>query len=213
MKKGKVMDWGRLLALAGMKTFAGIMLVSAIALPLHAQAQISGTDLSQVDGEHGLLEVKGELVDSPCRLSMDSWDQTVDLGTLSTTDLSSPGARSQPLNFTVHLEGCLVASGRQYDERTGAITRGIDQPVVNVSFVAPADFSDPSLLKLSGVEGIALRMMDDRNSDIRLGSRGVPRLLTPGENQLRWTVVAERTPQVLVPGAFRAVADFRLSYD
>ena len=213
MNKETMVQWGRMLAPAGLSTALGVMLVSAVVVCPQALALTEGRDLSQVDGEHGLLEVKGELVDAPCRLSMESRDQTVDLGTLSTADLSAPGARSQPLTFTVRLEGCLVAAGRQYDARTGTMTRGADQPVVNVSFVAPADFSDPSLMRLSGVQGIALRMTDDRNHDIRLGSRGVPRLLTPGENQLRWTVVAERTPEALVPGAFRAVADFRMNYD
>ncbi|ENY5536621.1 fimbrial protein [Salmonella enterica] len=169
--------------------------------------------LEGVDGEHGLLTVTGELVDSPCRLSMDSRDQSVDLGTLASADLVYPGARSQPVIVTVKLEGCLPAAGRQYDAHTGTTTFSRSQPVVDVAFSAPADFSDPALMKLTGVEGIALRITDQNNRDIRLGSRGAPQLLTPGDNSLHWLIFAERLPGPLRPGAFRAVADFRLSYD
>lgn len=185
--------------------FCGMVMLAA---PGAGAASLEG-----VDGEHGLLTVTGELVDSPCRLSMDSRDQTVDLGTLASSELNYPGAQSSPVTLTVHLEGCLPASGRQYDAQTGQTTASSSQPVVNVAFTAPADFSDPSLMKLTGVEGIALRMTDDRNRDVRLGSRSVPQLLTPGDNILRWTIVAERVPGPLRPGTFRAVTDFRLNYD
>lgn len=174
---------------------------------------VDAASLEDVGGEHGTLTVAGQLVDSPCRMSMESRDQSINLGTLASADLTYPGARSQPVRFSVRLENCLAASGHLYDDRTDALTRGADQPVVNVAFTAPADFSDPSLMKLSGVKGIALRLTDAQNHDIRLGDRGVPHLLTPGDNMLNWTVVAERTPGSLVPGAFRAVADFRLSYE
>lgn len=200
------------------------MLRSALLSNLACSAAISGlvmfttsgagaASLEGVDGENGMLTVTGELVDSPCRLSMDSRDQTVDLGTLASADLRYPGARSQPVTVAVRLEGCLPAAGSLNDAQTGTATLSNSQPVVDVAFTAPADFSDPSLMKLDGVEGIALRMTDDHNRDVRLGSRGVPQLLVPGDNTLRWTIMAERVPGPIRPGAFRAVADFKLSYD
>lgn len=204
---------GRMLMSALASTLAGAVLVSAVVLPVRAQVESAYHPLSEVDGEHGLLHVKGELTDSPCRLTMDSMDQTIDLGTLASADLAYPGARSAPVHFTLRLQDCLVASGHIRDARSGGTVYGVNHPVVSVSFTAPADFSDPSLMKLHGVQGIALRMTDSRNHDVRVGSRGVPQLLTPGDNQLGWTVVAERTPEAIVPGPFRATADFRLSYD
>lgn len=204
---------GEMLLSALVSTLAGAALISVVVLPVRAQTLSAYHPLSDVDGEHGLLHVKGELTDSPCRLTMDSMDQTIDLGTLASADLAYPGARSAPVRFTLRLQDCLVASGHIRDTRSGGTVFGVNHPVVSVSFTAPADFSDPSLMRLHGVQGIALRMTDARNHDVRLGSRGVPKLLTPGDNQLAWTVVAERTPEALVPGPFRATADFRLSYD
>jgi type 1 fimbria pilin len=177
---------------------------------MEANAEASLTD---VDGEHGILHVYGQLVDSPCRLSMASRDQTVDLGMLASGDLISPGARSQPVAFSVQLLGCLVASGHLVDDRSDSTVWGANQPVVSVGFTAPADFSDPSLMKLNGVQGVALRITDSNGDDMRLGSHGVPKLLTPGDNTLTWMLQAERVPGQLVPGSFQAVADFRMSYD
>ncbi|MBF7997764.1 fimbrial protein [Rahnella laticis] len=192
--------------------WSGCALISMVFSLTSFEANAQNT-LASVDGEHGLLHIYGQLVDSPCRLSMDSRDQSVDLGTLASGDLSYPGARSWPVYFTVHLQGCLVASGHLDDERTDGTVWGADQPVVSVNFTAPADFNDPSLIRLNGVQGIALRVTDSRNRDMRLGSRGVPQLLTPGDNTLSWKVQAERVPGQLVPGRFQAVADFRMSYD
>ncbi|HEC2037751.1 TPA: type 1 fimbrial protein [Klebsiella oxytoca] len=203
--------WRRMLLSALLSSLLGSGVVSGLVMLASMEAEAAS--LENVEGEHGTLTVSGQLVDSPCRLSMASRDQTVDLGTLASADLAYPGARSRPVRVDVRLEGCLVASGHLRDARTDSTVWGANQPVVSVAFTAPADFSDPSLMRLSGVEGIALRLTDSHNHDVRLGSRGVPQLLTPGENSLRWTVVAERVPGRMVPGAFSAVADFRLSYD
>lgn len=211
MKKPELKTWRRMVLSALLSSLLGGTVVSAVVML--ASMEAGAASLESVDGEHGTLTVTGELVDSPCRLSMETRDQSIDLGTLASADLAYPGARSQPVRFALRLEGCLVASGHLRDAQTDATTRGENQPVVDVGFTAPADFSDPSLMKLAGVEGIALRLTDSRNRDVRLGSRGVPQLLTPGDNSLAWTVVAERTPGGLVPGAFRAVANFRMSYD
>jgi type 1 fimbria pilin len=72
---------------------------------------------------------------------------------------------------------------------------------------------NPRLVKVQGVSGLALHLMDPEGRDVRLGSRGKPLLVTPGQNVLTYTVVAERTIAPLVAGAFWAVVNFRLSYD
>jgi len=209
--KSKLMPWCRMLRSALLSNLACSAALSG--LVMLAASGAGAASLEGVDGENGMLMITGELVDSPCRLSMDSRDQTVDLGTLASADLRYPGARSQPVTVAVRLEGCLPAAGSLYDVQTGATTLSNSQPVVDVAFTAPVDFNDPTLMRLEGVEGIALRMTDDHNRDVRLGSRGVPQLLTPGDNTLHWTIVAERVPGPIRPGEFRAVADFKLSYD
>lgn len=182
---------------------AGVALMSAVVLPARAD----------IDGEHGLLHIEGELTDSPCRLSMDSADQTVDLGTLATADFSSSGRKSEPRTFVLHLLDCLPASGHIRNEYTSNETFGVSQPVVKIVFTAPADPVDPSLIKLQGVRGIGLRLLDAFNRDVHPGAYEVSHILTPGDNQLIMKVAAERTNDSLIPGAFAASVDFRLSYE
>lgn len=169
--------------------------------------------LENVEGENGELNVTGQLVDSPCRMTMDSHDQSIDLGTLASADLQEVGTRSQPVSFTVHLLGCLIASGHLRDARSDSTVWGGEMPVVGVSFSAPADPNAPELIKLAGVKGVALRMRDSQHRDIRIGSSEVPQLLTPGDNTLAWTIYAERVAGPFVPGEFKAVVNFRIGYD
>lgn len=211
IKKTEKIIWRKIVRSAFLSNMAWGAAVSLLVMMIAVGTEAAS--LEGVDGEHGMLTVTGELVDSPCRLSMDTRDQTVDLGTLASADLEYLGARSQPVIIKVRLEGCLLSSGGLYDVRTGTATVSESQPVVDVSFMAPSDLNDASLMKLNGVSGIALRITDSRNNDIRLGGHGVPLLLTPGDNTLSWTVVAERVAGPMVPGAFKAITDFKLSYD
>ncbi|VTR51616.1 Uncharacterised protein [Serratia fonticola] len=75
------------------------------------------------------------------------------------------------------------------------------------------DADNPQLVKAQGVSGLGLRLEDEHGRDVRLGSRGAPLLLTPGQDALTYRVAAERTPAGLVAGRYRAVVDFHLSYD
>ncbi|ELE9730705.1 type 1 fimbrial protein [Enterobacter kobei] len=211
MENAEILSWLKVLRQSLLSNLACSTMLSGMVML--ATPGVSAVSLDGVDGEHGLLTITGELVDSPCRLSMDSRDQTVDLGTLDSSELSYLGARSRPVTVTVRLEGCLPASGRLYDEQTGQSMLGNNQPVVNVAFIAPSDVNNPALMKLDGVEGIALRVRDDHKRDVHFGSRSVPQLLAPGDNTLHWTIMAERVPGPLRPGPFRAVTDFKMSYD
>lgn len=56
-------------------------------------------------------------------------------------------------------------------------------------------------------------MTDAQGRDIRLGERGAPLLLTPGQDALDYRVTPERTRAPLQAGAYSAHVDFRLSYD
>lgn len=175
--------------------------------------QVEASSIDNIDGEYGILKVTGELVDSPCKLSMKSRDQSVDLGALSTTDLEYPGARSTPVSFTVQLEGCLVAAGSLSDEIIPHNRHNISNPEVNITFTAPSESLAPDLIKPIGVSGIALRILDSDGHSVAVGSQEKPQKLIPGDNTLLWKVEAERLPTPIIPGKMNAVIGFRLSYD
>ncbi|TFZ52761.1 type 1 fimbrial protein [Serratia proteamaculans] len=169
----------------------------------------------QVDGEHGELQVIGELTESACRLDMASANQTVDLGTTATGQFNRVGEQAQPVAFQLRFRDCIRVGSTQTDNRNGDLTSSAIQPVVAVTFMAPADADNAELVKVAGnnVSGIALRLTDNQHRDVRLGSRGLPMFLTPGDDSLTYYVVPERTSGVLKPGAYRASVNFGLSYD
>ncbi len=168
---------------------------------------------AQADGMSGLLDITGSLHHSPCVLDMTSAYQTVELGNVSRDQLQRPGDQASPIAFQLRFQDCRRASGSLQDERTGNLVWSAYQPVVSVSFLAPADADDPRLIKVMGVTGLGLRLTDDDGRDVRLGSRGHPLFLAHGSDTLTWHVQPTRTPAVLTNGQFRAVVDFRLNYE
>ncbi|HID9396043.1 TPA: fimbrial protein [Serratia marcescens] len=166
-----------------------------------------------VDGANGVLEVRGALTESACRLEMDSARQDVWLGEVATGRLTQPGDRGAPVIVQLRLRDCLRSPAANRDERSGAVSWAADQPAVRVSFSAPADTDNPQLVKLRGVSGLGLRLQDAAGEDVRLGSRGKPLWLTPGSSVLNYSLMAERTAAALSAGSYWALVDFKMSYD
>ncbi|MBN5381106.1 type 1 fimbrial protein [Serratia marcescens] len=196
------------------KIGAGALLLAlnlgVIAMP---PAQADEVDNWQVEGANGVLQVYGALTESACRLEMTSARQDIWLGETGTARLRQVGDRGQPVAFELRLQDCLRTPGGQRDARTGALTWAPNQPAVTVSFGSTADSDNPQLVKAQGTSGLGLRLLDGRGRDVRLGSRGQPLLLTPGQDALSYSVTPERTAAPLMAGAYRATVDFRLSYD
>lgn len=166
-----------------------------------------------VDGANGVLEVRGALTESACRLEMDSARQDVWLGEVATGRLTQPGDRGAPVIVQLRLRDCLRSSAANRDERSGAVSWAADQPAVRVSFSAQADTDNPQLVKLRGVSGLGLRLLDAAGEDVRLGSRGKPLWLTPGSSVLSYSLMAERTAAALSASSYWALIDFKMSYD
>lgn len=197
-------------------TLGGLALMVPLTLGMmlwllpNAQAAV---DNWGVDGANGTLYVHGALTESACRLDMTSAHQDVALGEVGTGRLQAIGARGEPVRVEVRLMDCLRSPAGSLDARTGGLTWADNQPAVTVSFRATRDADNPQLLKAQGVSGLGLRMENAQGEDVRLGSRGTPLLLTPGQNTLNYTVTPERTPAPLMAGSYRAAVDFHLSYD
>ncbi|QGH61591.1 fimbrial protein [Serratia proteamaculans] len=166
-----------------------------------------------VEGEHGELHVFGALTEGACRLDMVSAFQQVELGETANGRLQRVGSQGTPVTFHLQLRDCGRLGGRQRDLRTGSLTWDARQPVMTVSFVAPADPDTPALVQTRGVSGVGLRIRDAKGRDIRLGDRGAPQFVTPANDELVYTVTPERTKAPLTLGHYRAVVDFRLNYD
>lgn len=196
--------------LGGLALMVPLTLGMMLCLLPGAQATVDNGD---VEGANGTLYVHGALTESACRLDMTSARQDIALGETGTGRLRVIGARGEPVRFELRLMDCLRSPAGSRDVRTGGLTWADNQPAVTVSFNAPRDADNPQLVKAQGVSGLGLRLETGQGEDVRLGSRGKPLLLTPGQNTLSYTVTPERTPAGLMAGSYRAVVDFHLSYD
>ena len=198
-------------ALGGLALMAPLSLGAMLWLLPTAQGQVA--DNWYTDGANGVLQVRGALTESACRLEMESAWQDISLGEIGTGRLQKVGDRGTPVAFELRLQDCLRSPTGSRDAHTGALSWASNQPAVSVSFRAVQDADNPQLVKAQGVAGLGLRLEDGRGQDVRLGSRGEPLLLTPGQNALSYTVAPERTKAALVAGSYRATLDFSLSYD
>lgn len=173
----------------------------------------ANSDNWQVEGLHGEIHVRGTLTEAPCTLDMASAWQEVSLGDVPAYHLRKPGNQAEPVPFTLLFRDCIRSQGVLYDQRTDTPTWSEMQPIVTVSFVAPADTYFPEMLAVSGISGLALKVTDQQKNTIRLGSRGRPQFLEFPQGQLTYYVTPVRTPEKLSEGHFRAVMDFRVNYD
>ncbi|MBH3276405.1 fimbrial protein [Serratia marcescens] len=204
-------EWRYYGALGGLALMAPLSLGAMLWLLPAAQGQ--RVDNWYTDGANGVLQVRGALTESACRLEMESAWQDISLGEIGTGRLQNVGDRGTPVVFELRLQDCLRSPAGNRDAHTGALSWAANQPAVTVTFRAVQDADNPQLVKAQGVTGLGLRLEDGRGQDVRLGSRGEPLLLTPGQNALSYTVAPERTKAALVAGSYRATLDFSLSYD
>ncbi|MFP2423415.1 fimbrial protein [Pseudescherichia vulneris] len=192
------------------KGIAALLIACAVGLPSVACAD---PDTWNVEGGHGELHVYGEFVEGACRLDMASQNQEVTLGRIPTQILSKVGSRGEGIAFVLRLRDCVHIGGNMLDQRTGNHLWDRYQPMVSVTFIAPADVDTPELVKVEGITGMGLRMTDSAGRDIRLGQRGTPHFAAPGNDALIYRVQPERTAQALTSGEWRATVGFELNYD
>ncbi|MEB7884617.1 fimbrial protein [Serratia fonticola] len=166
-----------------------------------------------IDGSYGQLNVYGVLAENACRLEMESERQDVNLGYQTLDRLLHTGDQGKPVAVDIKLQDCLRIAADSRSIPGGNKVWSRYQPSVSVSFNATADENSPSLVKVRGVTGLALRITDKQNQDVPLGGPGKPLLLNPGKNTLTYYITPQRTAAPIVSGAYQANVDFHLSYD
>lgn len=170
-------------------------------------------DSWNTEGTHGELHIYGDFVEGTCGLDMASRLQQVDLGTTPTQELRHPGERGYPVTFTLRLRDCMRSGGNKRDLHTGNSSGDPLQPIISVTFQAPADADNPHLVQVHGATGLGLRITDRLQRDIRLGEQAAPQFVSPVRDELVYFVQPERTPAPLTPGRWQASLNFRLNYD
>ncbi len=171
----------------------------------------SSADNWNVDGQHGLVYVKGSLTESPCRLAMTSSYQTVEMGNLDTGTLQHNG-KGVPIAFQIELEDCLVTASRLKNIQTNMTTWSSTQPAVKIRFVAPTVAFNPNFIKVTGTKGLGLIISTPSGTLLPMGEESEPQLLPSGQSQLTYYVTPVKIGH-LVPGIYSAMITFEMLYD
>ncbi|HHN8583825.1 TPA: fimbrial protein [Providencia rettgeri] len=164
-----------------------------------------------VDGQHGVVYVKGSLTESPCRLAMTSSDQTVEMGNLDTGTLQHNG-KGTPVPFHLELEDCLESATRLENVQSGMTAWSSTQPAVKIRFVAPTVPLYSEVVRVNGAQGLGLAVTTVGGALLPMGQASEPQLLPSGQSQLTYYVTPVRTGQ-LVPGAYSALIAFEMLYE
>lgn len=160
----------------------------------------------------GMLYVHGDLQENTCRLTMDSAWQEVDLGSTAHADVNLVGKAARPVTVTLYLEDCPVLGSWSQNITLMTTTVSSMQPPYKARFVARADDSNPDLVKVTGASGIGLRIRDSHGKPVAFSRISDAVLLSPGQNQVTFTLAPERTAAPFVAGPYHALINFSMIY-
>ncbi|NIG88406.1 type 1 fimbrial protein [Serratia symbiotica] len=144
----------------------------------------------------GTVTFKGSVIDSPCSITSETANQTVDVGQISNSALKKAG-KSTPRPFSIKLENCDVSS------------------LTNKTVTATASKAQPTNLALVGqVSGAALVITNGDGASVSLGSPTQPTSVHNGNNTLSYAAYLQGDSEkvAIVPGDFSSVANFTLAY-
>ncbi|WP_272691082.1 fimbrial protein [Providencia sp. PROV116] len=164
-----------------------------------------------VDGQHGVVYVKGSLTESPCRLAMKSSYQTVEMGNLDTGTFQHNG-KGMPIAFQIELEDCLETATRLENVQSGLTAWSSTQPAVKIRFVAPTVPFNPDFVRVTGAQGVGLAVTTAGGELLPMGQTSEPQLLPSGQRQLTYYVTPVRTGH-LGAGAYSALIAFEMLYE
>lgn len=195
------------------KTIRLCYAVCLTGIPVVVNATPSVHDNWQVDGEHGEIVVVGLLSEGACHLDLGSALQQIDLGTLSKTELSQPGNETSPVSFSIRLTDCYRSYKDQSIMPGNKELFSYIEPLVTLSFSGVADHDFPSLLKVNGVSGIALRISDKDRQTVALNQAGRKYFISQKNEKFNYFVSVVRTSASVQYGDFWAVTNFRVNYE
>lgn len=160
----------------------------------------------------GTLYVHGDLLENTCRITMDSAWQDIDLGSTSRADVSLVGDATNPVTVKIYLHDCPELASRESNITPMTSTMSTRQPLYKARFVAVADGSNPDLIQVQGASGIALRLRDSYGETVKLSRMSDSLMLSPGQDEVVFTLQPERTGAAFAAGPYKAVINFSMIY-
>lgn len=181
------------------KLLLAAMIASAFAGAAVAKEDTGSGGSATTNQGSGTVTFTGSIIDAPCSIDAESADQIVELGSISNVALQADNGagKSRPKNFQIKLTECSVATGKSV-QTTFTGVEGVN-----------------GHLAVSGqAKGAGIVLEDLDGKVLKLGSPSALAKLQNGDNQLQFSAYmqGDGDSKSIVPGDFKAVADFRLSY-
>jgi len=175
---------------------------------------LAATPLGVIEGTTGTVSFHGGLLSSPCSLTPDSRDQSVDLGDVSARDFRNAGDRSAPVRFRLSFRNCLLGARALADNPAGPRNGDAGRLYLQGEQAATLVFlGESDVDKLTGgVQGIGLRLQDQQGQALELNQRSRPYILQPGSNTLWFSASVESTQRAVMAAGFAAVAHIQVIY-
>lgn len=150
------------------------------------------------DQGHGTVTFNGSIIDSPCSITPDTIDQTVNLGQVSNVALKD-GGKSKPKNFQIKLENCDTTTLK----------------TVTTKFTGATSTGNPDLLGITGTaRGASIAITNGSGDVLKLGESGKPQTIQDGNNSLAFSAYlqGDGASATIIPGEFQSIANFSLAY-
>lgn len=160
----------------------------------------------------GTLYVHGQLQENTCRLTMDSAWQDVDMGSTARADVNVVGKTALPITVKLYLHDCPELANWSTNITPMTTTISSIQPPYKARILGVSDEYNPELIKVVGASGIGLRLRNNQGKSVMLSRTGDAMLLNPGQDQVTFTIQAERTAATFIPGPYHAVIYFSMIY-
>ncbi|OTA19952.1 StgA [Xenorhabdus beddingii] len=163
---------------------------------------VSSVLMSAAHAADGQIKFTGKITATACKIDSNSTDQTVNMGTISSSTFTNAGSTSSPTRFSIKLTDC----PKEYK-------------TAQVKFDGQTDKGNRDYLALSGAEnsakGVAIALYEDNSNDIiPITQSSREQALTAQKiNELKFVAKYIATASQVSPGAGDAVANFTITYN
>ncbi|CNI10541.1 putative mannose-resistant/Proteus-like fimbrial protein [Yersinia mollaretii] len=170
----------------------------AIALGMSIAVMAISANAAPKDQGQGTVTFNGSIIDSPCSITPDTIDQTVNLGQVSNIALKD-GGKSKPKNFQIKLENCDTATLK----------------TVTTKFTGANSTGNGELLGITGTaRGASIAITNGSGDVIKLGDPSKAQTIQDGNNVLAFSAYlqGDGASSTITPGEFQSIANFSLAY-
>ena len=160
---------------------------------------VSASGVQAAAGGGGQITFEGEILEAACSIKPESLDQTVSLGQVAKSQLTSGGITASKF-FQIELTGCTTTT-------TATNT-------VSATFTGGASTDVTGALGLTGTAaGAGIKLVDGSGSTVTLGTKTKVQTLMVGDNTLLFgAYVQGKATGDITPGTFQSVTNFSLDY-